>query len=96
MSHNAEGGEGVARSQPRSGPVHMEPKQTLEILNLHCTEKSTELHKVLSMQAIETPSNLKEHKHEIFLNTFFAETEFLWYQGPATRDFRILNSIWPK
>jgi hypothetical protein len=30
---------------------------------------------------------LKVHKHEIFLNTFFAETESLWSQGPVTRDF---------
>jgi hypothetical protein len=30
---------------------------------------------------------LKVHKHEIFLNTFFAETEIIWSQGPVTRDF---------
>ncbi len=30
---------------------------------------------------------LKVHKHEIFLNTFFAETETIWPQGPVTRDF---------
>ncbi len=30
---------------------------------------------------------LKVHKHEIFYNTFFAETESLWSQGPVTRDF---------
>jgi hypothetical protein len=30
---------------------------------------------------------LKVHKHEIFLNTFLAETETLWSQGPVTRDF---------
>jgi hypothetical protein len=30
---------------------------------------------------------LKEHKHEIFFFTFFAETETLWTQGPVTRDF---------
>jgi hypothetical protein len=30
---------------------------------------------------------LKVHKHEIFLNTFFAETETIWSQGPVTRDF---------
>jgi hypothetical protein len=32
-------------------------------------------------------SFLKVHKHEIFLNTFFAETETIWSQGPVTRDF---------
>jgi hypothetical protein len=32
-------------------------------------------------------SCLKVHKHEIFLCTFFAETESLWSQGPVTRDF---------
>jgi hypothetical protein len=31
--------------------------------------------------------SLKVHKHEICLNTFFAETESLWSQGPVTRDF---------
>jgi hypothetical protein len=31
--------------------------------------------------------SLKVHKHEIFLNTFFAETDTLWFQGPVTRDF---------
>ncbi len=30
---------------------------------------------------------LKVHKHEIFLNTFIAETETIWSQGPVTRDF---------
>ena len=30
---------------------------------------------------------LKVHKHEFFLNTFFAETESLWSQGSVTRDF---------
>jgi hypothetical protein len=30
---------------------------------------------------------LKVHKHEMFLNTFFAETETIWSQGPVTRDF---------
>ena len=30
---------------------------------------------------------LKVHKHEIFLKTFFAETETLWSQGPVTQDF---------
>ncbi len=30
---------------------------------------------------------LKVHKHEIFFNTFFAETETIWSQGPVTRDF---------
>jgi hypothetical protein len=30
---------------------------------------------------------LKVHKHEFFLNTFFAETESLWSQEPVTRDF---------
>jgi hypothetical protein len=30
---------------------------------------------------------LKVHKHEIFLITFFAETETIWSQGPVTRDF---------
>jgi hypothetical protein len=30
---------------------------------------------------------LKVHRHEIFLNTFFAETESLWFQEPVTRDF---------
>ena len=34
---------------------------------------------------LSTP--LKVHKHEIFLNTFFAETETIWSQGPVTRDF---------
>ncbi len=33
------------------------------------------------------PVDLKVHKHEIFLNTFFAETETIWSQGPVTRDF---------
>jgi hypothetical protein len=32
-------------------------------------------------------TSLKVHKHEIFLNTFFAETETIWSQGPVTRDF---------
>jgi hypothetical protein len=31
--------------------------------------------------------NLKVHKHEIFVLSFFAETESLWSQGPVTRDF---------
>ncbi len=31
--------------------------------------------------------HLKVHKHEILLNTFFAETETIWSQGPVTRDF---------
>jgi hypothetical protein len=31
--------------------------------------------------------DLKVHKHEIFFSTFFAETETIWSQGPATRDF---------
>jgi hypothetical protein len=30
---------------------------------------------------------LKVHKHDIFLNTFFAETETIWPQGPVTQDF---------
>jgi hypothetical protein len=30
---------------------------------------------------------LKVHKHEIFVLTFFAETESLWSQGPVTQDF---------
>ncbi len=30
---------------------------------------------------------LKVHKQEIFFNTFFAETETIWSQGPVTRDF---------
>ncbi len=30
---------------------------------------------------------LKVHKHEIFILTFFAETETLWSQGPVTWDF---------
>ncbi len=34
-----------------------------------------------------SPLRLKVHKHEIFLNTFFAETETIWSQGPVTRDF---------
>jgi hypothetical protein len=39
---------------------------------------------------INTATNtryLKEHKHEIFFLTFFAETETVWSQGPVTRDF---------
>ncbi len=32
-------------------------------------------------------ASLKVHKHEIFFNTFFAETETIWSQGPVTRDF---------
>jgi hypothetical protein len=39
---------------------------------------------------------LKVHKHEIFLNTFFAETETLWSQGPVTRDFWKSYSIRPR
>jgi hypothetical protein len=35
---------------------------------------------------------LKVHKHEIFVLTFFAETETLWSQGPVTREF--WKSIW--
>ncbi len=34
-----------------------------------------------------------EHKHEIFLKTFFAETETLWSQGPVTWDFWTSYSI---
>ncbi len=39
---------------------------------------------------------LKVHKHEIFLWTIFAETEFLWLQGPVTQDFRKSYSIRPR
>ncbi len=31
-----------------------------------------------------------------FFNTFFAETESLWSQGPVTRDFRKSYSIRPR
>ncbi len=37
-------------------------------------------------QGLPVPT-LKVHKHEIFLNTFFAETETIWSQEPVTRDF---------
>jgi hypothetical protein len=36
---------------------------------------------------------LKAHKHDIF--SFFVETEYLWYQGPVTRDFCKSYSIQP-
>jgi hypothetical protein len=39
---------------------------------------------------------LKVHKHEILFNTFFAETESLWSQGPVTRDFWKSYSIPPR
>jgi hypothetical protein len=39
---------------------------------------------------------LKVHKHEIFVNTFFAETESLWPQRPVTRDFWQSYSIRPR
>ena len=40
--------------------------------------------------------SLKVHKHEIFLNTFFAETETIWSQGPVTRDFKKSYSNWQR
>jgi hypothetical protein len=33
------------------------------------------------------PKVLKVHKHEILFETFFAETETLWSQGPLTQVF---------
>jgi hypothetical protein len=44
-------------------------------------------HKIVYAESIETyirricRQNLKVHKHEIFLNTFLAETETIWSQG---------------
>ncbi len=40
--------------------------------------------------------SLKVHKHDIFLNTYFAETKSLWFQGPLTQDFWKLYSIRPR
>jgi hypothetical protein len=34
------------------------------------------------------PASVKVDKHEIFVLTFFAETETTWSQGPVTRDFK--------
>jgi hypothetical protein len=43
--------------------------------------------KVYLLRLVPGCVGLKVHKHEIFFEAFFAETEALRSQGPVTRDF---------
>ncbi len=81
------GGRGWARSRI------IGPQESLVLYkSFNALWKNQPYHygQLLATPLFQLPSRtalLKVHKHEIFLNTIFAETETIWSQGPVTRDF---------